>query len=67
VNTSSDMAHVLTTESPLATASTPNDTPNTPAAAPRVREAATAHAGTSAPSQRTPSGGRVTNAEAGWP
>jgi hypothetical protein len=44
VNTSNDMAHVLATDSPLATASTPNDTPNTPTAAPRVMDAATGDA-----------------------
>src|SRR5580765_725601 len=45
VNTRSDSAHVLATDRPLATASTPNDTPKTPTAAPSVIEAATGDRG----------------------
>ena len=41
VNTSSDSAHVCATEAPALTAPTPNDTANTPTAAPSVTLAST--------------------------
>jgi hypothetical protein len=54
VNTRSDRAHALATERPLADASTPKETPNTPVATPSTTPAVTGERGRAASVTQAP-------------